>query len=130
MYGVLEPCFCDFAGADGSSRYSGYGADPALFARAMAAFGLAAIAGTWVIGRISSKVASNIILLFSPGSSVLASGLLLAVPGLNPEIFVYTAFFLLGFGPSVWLVAQTTGRQLVTPEQMLGRVNSTFQATI
>ena len=107
-----------------------YLADPALFARAMAAFGLAAIAGTWVIGRISSRVAPNLILLFGPGSSVLASALLLTVSPRSPEITVYAAFFLLGFGPSMWLVAQTTVRQLVTPEQMLGRVNSVIQTAI
>lgn len=107
-----------------------YHADPVLFARAMAAFGLAAIAGTWVMGRISSRVAPNLILLFGPGSSVLASALLLFVPARHPETLLYAAFFLLGFGPSMWLVAQTTVRQLVTPEEMLGRVNSVIQTAI
>ena len=107
-----------------------YNADPSLFAGAMASFGLAAIAGTWAIGRLSPKVAPNLVLLFGPGSSVLASALLLVVPSRMPDFALYAAFFLLGFGPSMWLVAQTTVRQLVTPEDMLGRVNSVIQTAI
>lgn len=107
-----------------------YGAHPTLFGGAMATFGLAAIAGTWVMGRISSRVAPNLILLFGPGSSILASALLLVVPPQNPDLTLYAAFFILGFGPSMWLVAQTTVRQLVTPEHMLGRVNAVIQTAI
>jgi predicted MFS family arabinose efflux permease len=103
---------------------------PTLFGGAMAAFGLASIAGTWAMGLVSSKVAPNLVLLFGPGSSVLASALLFAVPPQNPDLTLYAAFFVLGFGPSMWGVAQTTVRQLVTPERMLGQVNSVIQTAI
>jgi len=39
-----------------------------------------------------------------------------AMPGL--------AFFLFGFGPILWTIGQTTLRQAVTPEAMLGRVSA------
>ena len=40
------------------------------------------------------------------------------------------AFFLLGFGPSMWLTTQNSVRQLVTPAAMLGRVNAVIQTAI
>ena len=39
-------------------------------------------------------------------------------------------FFLLGFGPSMWVVAQNSVRQLVTPLATLGRVNAVIQTAI
>ncbi len=39
--------------------------------------------------------------------------------------------FLVGFGPMMWLVCQTTVRQLVTPPApLMGRVNATVQTAI
>src|SRR5262249_14328268 len=34
------------------------------------------------------------------------------------------AFFLFGFGPILWTINQTTLRQAITPEAMLGRVSA------
>ena len=107
-----------------------YAGDPSLFAGAMAAFGIAAIAGVWVIGRIAPLVPPNVILIAGPASSAAASFLLLVVPVRTPEIVLYPAFFFLGFGPSMWLVVQNTVRQVATPEEMLGRVNAVIQTAI
>ena len=107
-----------------------YGGHPSLFAGAMAAFGIAAISGIWVAGRIAPSVPPRVILIAGPASSAIASVLLLAVPARPPELVLYPAFFLLGFGPSMWLVVQNTVRQLVTPEDMLGRVNAVIQTAI
>ena len=38
--------------------------------------------------------------------------------------------FLVGFGPMLWLICQTTVRQLVTPAPLMGRVNATVQTAI
>lgn len=107
-----------------------YAGNPSLFAGAMSALGIAAICGTWVIGRITHIVPPNIILIAGPASSAAASFLLLVVPARNPEFVLYPAFFFLGFGPYMWLVVQNTVRQLTTPEDMLGRVNAVIQTTI
>ncbi|WP_048645445.1 MFS transporter [Nitratireductor soli] len=107
-----------------------YRADPAIFARLMAAFGLAAILGTWVVARLPATVSPSIVLLFGPGSSVGASALLLIVRQEAAEPLLHAAFFLMGFGPSMWLVTQNTVRQLATPEAMLGRVNAVIQTAI
>ncbi len=101
-----------------------------IFGIAMAAFGLAAFAGSSLAARYAGRIRPSLILLFGPGSSVPAVLLLLTVhPGGSP-LTVYAGFFLLGFGPSMWLIAQNSVRQLVSPRDMLGRVNAVIQTTI
>lgn len=108
----------------------GHGGEATLFAGAMAAFGLASVAGTYVAGRIAGSLAPRLVLMFGPGSSVVAAAMLLALPEGTPGPLLMAAFFVLGFGPSMWLVTQNTVRQLVTPAQMLGRVNAVIQTAI
>lgn len=104
--------------------------DPGSFGLALSAFGLAAICGSWLAGRCANQVPPYLILLFGPGSSVLASLGLLAIGPDIPSSCLYGLFFLLGFGPSMWLVAQNSVRQLVTPPDTLGRVNAVIQTAI
>lgn len=107
-----------------------YQFDPGAFGVALSAFGLAAVSGSWLSGRIADKVAPRHVLLFGPGSSVLAAGgLTLLGPG-SPDLLLYACFFGLGFGPSMWLIAQNSVRQLVTPPDRLGRVNAVIQTAI
>lgn len=107
-----------------------YRMDPGVFSLAMAAFGLAAFTGSSLAARLAGRVPPNLILLFGPCSSVPAVLLLLTVsPGGSP-LPIYAGFFLLGFGPSMWLIAQNSVRQIVSPPDMLGRVNAVIQTTI
>jgi len=104
--------------------------DPGAFGIALSAFGIAAICGAWTAGRLSRQIPPSVFLLFGPGSSVVASTTLLLVPKEGSEIVVYAAFFLLGYGPSMWLVTQNSIRQLVAPAVLLGRVNAVIQTAI
>lgn len=116
---VMVPLILDY--------YRGY---PGAFGIALSAFGGAAIAGSWLSSRYSHRISPNIILLFGPGSSALAILALFAIPADGPMEALYASFFLLGFGPSMWLIVQNSIRQLVTPPQMLGRVNAVIQTAI
>ena len=107
-----------------------YRIDPGAFGVALSAFGSAAVAGAWVAGRFSASIPTNAVLLFGPGSSIIAIVGLLLIPAGGPAPAIYASFFLLGFGPSMWLVAQNSVRQLVTPGAMLGCVNSVIQTAI
>ncbi len=107
-----------------------YRTDAGIFGVALSAFGGAAIAGSWLSGRFSRRISPNVILLFGPGSSVLAILALLAIPASGPVEAIYSCFFLLGFGPAMWLIAQNSIRQMVTPPRMLGRVNAVIQTAI
>lgn len=100
------------------------------FGIGLSAFGAGAILGSWLSGRVSALLPPWVILLFGPGSSALAaSGLLVLEKGASP-IWLYACLLLLGFGPFMWLIAQNSVRQLVSPPQMLGRVNAVIQTTI
>ncbi|MDJ0685525.1 MAG: MFS transporter [Alphaproteobacteria bacterium] len=107
-----------------------YQADPGVFGFAMAAFGFGSVAGSWAAGRFSTQIPPNVILLFGPGSSVVALIALTLTPPDGPIGVVYGAFLLLGFGPGAWLVSQNSIRQMVTPSAMLGSVNAVIQTAI
>ncbi|MEM9348653.1 MAG: MFS transporter [Pseudomonadota bacterium] len=104
--------------------------DPSSFGISLAAFGFAAICGSWLAGRLANLITPSVILLFGPGSSIIASFGLIVIGSNTPVYALYGLFFLLGFGPSMWLVAQNSVRQLVTPPDMLGRVNAVIQTAI
>jgi predicted MFS family arabinose efflux permease len=97
---------------------------------AMACFGLGAIIGSWISRQFGGRIAPNVILLFGPGISVIASTILYLAPAADALPFVCVAFFLIGFGPSMWLIAQNSVRQIVSPKPMLGRVSAVIQTAI
>lgn len=104
--------------------------DPGSFGIAMAAFGLAAVAGTWFAGRLAQSIPPFMLLVFGPGSSAVAvAGLLLISPE-SSEVWLYICFFCLSFGPAMWQVVQNSVRQLVAPPGLLGRVNAVIQTAI
>lgn len=115
-----------------------HGAPPSAFGIALSAFGAAMILGTWTAGRVARVLPPGFILIFGPGSSFVAIVMLLAVPaggGASGPAggtlgAIYAILFALGFGPSMWMVAQNTIRQLVTPAPMLGCVNAMIQTAI
>ncbi|NOR31379.1 MAG: MFS transporter [Sulfitobacter sp.] len=100
------------------------------FGIALAAFGAGAIMGSWISRRYGARIQPNIVLLFGPGISVLAPVILYLVPAQGAFLPICAAFFIIGFGPSMWLIAQNSVRQLVSPSHMLGRVNAVIQTAI
>jgi len=104
--------------------------DPGVFGIALSAFGLATILGTWIAKHFGAIIPPNFLLIFGPAISVAAVLILYAVPPGGPVIAIYAAFFLLGFGPSMWLITQNSVRQLITPANMLGSVNAVIQTAL
>ncbi len=107
-----------------------YRFDPGVFGIALAAFGSGAFAGTSLARRIADKIPPKHALLFGPGSSAGAAACLLLIGEGTPTAALYISFFVLGFGPSMWLIAQNSVRQLVSPPEMLGRINAVIQTAI
>lgn len=97
---------------------------------AMACFGLGAISGSWISRQHGSRIAPNVILLFGPGISVVAATVLALAPTTDALPVLCGTFFLIGFGPSMWLIVQNSVRQLVSPKPMLGRVSAVIQTAI
>ncbi len=83
---------------------------------------LGALTGPWLIARLPTGP----LLVFGPASSLLGAGVLALTP---PQIgwpALAFAFFLFGFGPILWFIVQTSLRQAVTPQALLGRVSATL----
>ncbi len=111
------------------------GLDPARMGLAQSAYGAGLILGALVAPVSSRRLPPLVTLVFGPAVSVLAAGLFLAAPFLvaasgHGASLAAAGFFLVGFGPMLWLICQTTVRQLVTPLPLMGRVNATVQTAI
>ena len=104
--------------------------DPASMGLAQSAYGAGLILGALVAPISSKRLPPLATLIFGPAVSVIAAALFLLAPSGNGFAFAAAGHFLIGFGPMLWLICQTTVRQLVTPAPMLGRVNATVQTAI
>jgi predicted MFS family arabinose efflux permease len=104
--------------------------DPRQTGAVQMAYGAGLIAGALSGGAVLTRLPPNVTLLFGPGVSAVA-GLMLWLSTRTPGVALpAVAHFLIGFGPMLWLICQTTVRQLVTPQELLGRVNATIQVAI
>ncbi len=106
------------------------GLDPAHMGLAQSAYGAGLILGALVAPLSSRRLPPLVTLIFGPAVSLLAAGLFLAAPADGGFAFAAAGHFLVGFGPMLWLICQTTVRQLVTPSPLMGRVNATVQTAI
>ena len=102
---------------------------------AQSGYGAGLILGALLAPVAARRLPPLAILIFGPAVSVVAAALfLLASAAPETEAATDTSFilaaaghFLVGFGPMLWLICQTTVRQLVTPAPLMGRVNATLQ---
>lgn len=83
---------------------------------------LGALAGPWLIARFPTGV----LLVFGPASSLAGALLLALTPATSGGAALALSFFLFGFGPILWFIVQTSLRQAVTPQALLGRVSATL----
>lgn len=104
--------------------------DPAHMGLAQSAYGAGMILGALVAPVSSRQLPPFATLIFGPAVSVIAALLFLIAPSGNGFLLSAAGHFLIGFGPILWLICQTTVRQLVTPAPLMGRVNATVQTAI
>lgn len=104
--------------------------DPAHMGLAQSAYGAGMILGALVAPISSRQLPPFATLIFGPAVSVIAALLFLIAPSGNGFLLSAAGHFLIGFGPILWLICQTTVRQLVTPMPLMGRVNATVQTAI
>ena len=106
------------------------GLDPAHMGLAQSTYGAGLILGALAAPLCARRLPPFVTLIFGPAVSVVAALLFLAAPSGNGFALTAAGFFLVGFGPMLWLICQTTVRQLVTPSALMGRVNATVQTAI
>jgi predicted MFS family arabinose efflux permease len=103
------------------------GLDAATAGLALGAYGAGLVLGALAAPRISTMLPLGQVLLSGPGLSVLGMAALLLAPGFAT---LALCMGLLGFGPMLWQVAQTSLRQAVTPMALLGRVGAVMQVAV
>ncbi|MBU0725278.1 MAG: MFS transporter [Alphaproteobacteria bacterium] len=97
---------------------------------ALGGYGVGLLLGALAAPHLVRRWTPGVMLTLGPALSVLAGLALVAgpqVPGLALPIL---AHFLIGFGPMLWQVSQTSLRQIVTPPALLGRVGATMQVAV
>mgnify|MGYP003583979790 CR=1 FL=1 len=106
------------------------GLDPAHMGLAQSTYGAGLILGALVAPVSARRLPPLVTLIFGPAVSIIAAILFLAAPSGSGLILAAAGYFLVGFGPMLWAICQTTVRQLVTPSPLMGRVNATVQTAI
>jgi len=99
---------------------------PETIGLASSVYGAGLIAGALSGAALIARLPTGVLLVFGPASSLLGAGLLALAPARWGWPALAVAFFLFGFGPILWSIVQTSLRQAVTPQILLGRVSATL----
>ena len=98
--------------------------------RAWSIYGIGLLLGSLAAAPMINRLPTGFMFVFGPAVSCVAVVLLIGGARVGVTWPVSVAFFALGFGPMTWLVLQTSVRQIVTPNALLGRVGATISTTI
>lgn len=99
---------------------------PETIGLASSVYGAGLIAGALSGAAFIARLPTGLLLVFGPASSLIGAGLLALAPVALGWPALALAFFLFGFGPILWFITQTSLRQAVTPQALLGRVSATL----
>jgi predicted MFS family arabinose efflux permease len=100
--------------------------EPGMIGLASSIAGVGSIAAALFGPTLIARMPTGAVLIFGPAVSVVGVlALVLAPPSLGAPA-LGLAFLLLGFGPILWFITQTSLRQAVTPPALLGRVSATL----
>jgi predicted MFS family arabinose efflux permease len=97
---------------------------------AWSAFGLGQIMGALLAPMLGKRWPVSLLMTFGPAVSAVAVFLFAAAPAGIALPATILSFFLIGFGPMIWLIMQTTVRQIVAPPELIGRVSATISVAI
>jgi predicted MFS family arabinose efflux permease len=97
---------------------------------AWSVYGVGLLLGSLAAAPMIQHLPTRVMFMFGPVASCVSVVIMLAGAGRDIWWPVAVGFFGLGFGPMTWLVLQTSVRQIVTPNALLGRVGATITTTI
>jgi predicted MFS family arabinose efflux permease len=104
--------------------------DAAQAARALSANGAGLLLGAIVAPTLIARAPTGALFVFGPASALVGAALI-AVGGSGEALgSAGLGFFLIGFGPMIWAVLQTSVRQTLTPPSHLARVAATLTSAI
>ncbi len=99
---------------------------PETIGLASSAYGVGLVAGALSGASLIARLPTGLLLVFGPASSFAGAALLALTPAALGWQVLALAFCLFGFGPILWFITQTSLRQAVTPQALLGRVSATL----
>jgi predicted MFS family arabinose efflux permease len=85
--------------------------------------------GALLAGRILGALPFGLVVVIGPIVGLAAALVMVSTIWLPTPALAALSFFLIGVGPILWTISTTTLRQMVTPEQLLGRVSALNIAT-
>ncbi|PZO02855.1 MAG: MFS transporter [Hyphomicrobiales bacterium] len=100
--------------------------EPTAIGLASSIAGIGSIAAAIVGPTLIARLPTGALLIFGPAVSLVGVGALALAPPALGVAALGLAFLLLGFGPILWFITQTSLRQAVTPQALLGRVSATL----
>jgi hypothetical protein len=100
--------------------------EPAAIGLASSIAGIGSIAAAIVGPTLIARLPTGALLIFGPAVSLVGVAALAFAPPVLGVAALGLAFLLLGFGPILWFITQTSLRQAVTPPALLGRVSATL----
>ncbi len=86
----------------------------------LAAYGVGTVAGA----RITRLLPFGTVIAIGPIAGLAAAIVMVLTIWIPSPLLAGLSFFLLGVGPILWVISTTTLRQLVTPQELLGRVSA------
>src|SRR5688572_15734965 len=99
----------------------------------LSATGVGATLATYPVGmvmaavlapRISRRLAFGTVIAIGPVAGFAAALVMVLTIAVPSVLLAALSFFLIGAGPTLWLISSTTLRQSVTPDHLLGRVSA------
>ena len=90
----------------------------------LAAYGVGTVAGALLAARITRLLPFGTVIAIGPIAGLAAAIVMVLTIWIPSPLLAGLSFFLLGVGPILWVISTTTLRQLVTPQELLGRVSA------
>jgi MFS family permease len=90
----------------------------------LGAAGLGMVAGALIAARLMQRLPIGRVIAIGPLCGLAASLVMVATIWIRSPALAGFGFFLIGIGPTIWVVSSTTLRQTVTPGAMIGRVTA------
>jgi predicted MFS family arabinose efflux permease len=106
------------------------GLDVEAVGRAWAIYGAGLLLGAVVAPPALRRLPTAFLFLFGPFLSLMGVAVLAVSGSVQGQWALPFGLFCVGFGPMLWLVLQTSVRQILTPPDLLGRVGATISTAI
>lgn len=101
-----------------------YGMDAQAIGMTLGAQGAGMLAAAVAAPAITRRLKLGTMIVLGPALSAVAAVVMAAGAGMLPLL---AAFFLFGFGPLLWVIGQTSLRQAIVPDALIGRVSAVQQ---